>query len=172
MRELSEEDFRAKLGSIVIQARRVTMSASERKAAAGQDFSFDELAKHMLHREDKDQAIRAKYELDVVMNHEDVDRRLAKVPNAFVIPDEIINRMSLPGSIGGREKLAITSTGAASSIEEAVDYGRSQMALYDRVPLFQYCDEMPNQVGNAKIPIWTAGPTVGRWNRGRNPDCP
>ena len=115
----------------------------------------------MLHREDKDHAIKAKYELDVVMNHEDVDRRMAQVPNAFVIPDEVINRLSMPHGISGRQKLAITTTGSASAIEEAVDYGRSQMALYDRVPLFQYCDEMPNQVGNAKIPIWTAGPTVG-----------
>ena len=155
----TESQFRDKAGTIVLQDRRVTMTQGEREKELiqGTPFSFDKLAVHMLHPGEKERELGARYELDFVKNH-DVSAR-SSGQNTVVIPDEVVNMMMMSPAL--RERLAITTSGAASAIATSVDYARSQMALYDRLPLMQYCDVMPNQVGDAKIPIWNAGPRPG-----------
>ena len=154
-----EKTFREKMATVVLTDRRVSMTKGERESARGTMFSFDKLALYAMNKADKNVQLAARYEIDLVENHD--NQRSPIAAKAIIIPDHVIDAMRLAPAIGSRQQLAVTTAGASAAIAESVDYMRSQMALYDRMPLMMYCDEMPNQVGDAKIPIWSEGPGVG-----------
>ena len=165
----TEVEFREKLASIVINERRVTMTSKEQREYT-QPFSFDHLAMWMLNKGDKDRMAKARFEVNTCedfMAQVEMQTPSTAERATVAIPDAVVERMRVrprpanrQDGYNGSEQLALTVASSAAAIATSVDYARSQMALYDRIPLLQYCDLMPGQVGDAKIPIWTAGPTV------------